>query len=146
MAHERTSIRLGAAELILRPSEDSKSCGVFLKTDKAVQLVMTLAAEQYNTRDASLENYTAKIYQSYAEPECAFREVLLHPDYKPAVIMLPDGRLYCRKCHCYVSNTANAEMRKEGCFSHRHICGVIQPSETYLKPEEYPKLPPEPEP
>lgn len=146
MAHDRMSLRLGAAELILKPSEDGKSCDMFLKTDKAAQLVMTLTAEQYSTSDTGLENYTAKIYRNYTEPDCAFREVLLHPDYKPAVIMLPDGRLYCKKCRCYVCNTANAEMRKEGCFSHRHVCGVRQPGETYLKPEECPELPSEPQP
>ena len=37
--------------------------------------------------------------------------------------------LFCTDCKTWVPNTANAEMRKEGCFSHSHICGYPQPNE-----------------
>lgn len=33
--------------------------------------------------------------------------------------------LYCEQCHCWVPNTANNEMRKEGYFSHSHVCGDL---------------------
>lgn len=30
--------------------------------------------------------------------------------------------LYCKSCKCWVPNTANAEMRKEGLYAHSHWC------------------------
>lgn len=30
--------------------------------------------------------------------------------------------LYCESCKCWVPNTANAEMRKEGLYAHSHWC------------------------
>lgn len=30
--------------------------------------------------------------------------------------------LYCTSCHRWIPNTANAEMQKEGVFSHSHFC------------------------
>lgn len=30
--------------------------------------------------------------------------------------------LYCETCHSWVPNTANSEMKKEGCFAHSHSC------------------------
>ena len=30
--------------------------------------------------------------------------------------------LYCTNCGRWIPNTANHEMRKEGCFAHSHIC------------------------
>jgi hypothetical protein len=30
--------------------------------------------------------------------------------------------LYCFDCHCWVPNTANAEMRKEDCYAYTHNC------------------------
>lgn len=58
---------------------------------------------------------------------------LMTPEHKPVVIQRPDGTLYCRKCHCTVPNTANNEMRKEGCFAHSHICGHPAPGEIFDK-------------
>ena len=36
----------------------------------------------------------------------------------------PNGpySLYCFSCNQWVPNTANSEMKKEGCFSHSHSC------------------------
>lgn len=39
--------------------------------------------------------------------------------------------LYCEKCRCWVSNTANHEMKREGGYAHSHICGHRQPGEVY---------------
>ena len=30
--------------------------------------------------------------------------------------------LYCYDCGVWIPNTANSEMRKEGCFSYSHVC------------------------
>jgi len=30
--------------------------------------------------------------------------------------------LYCTSCKRWIPNTANAEMRKEGCIAHSHFC------------------------
>lgn len=30
--------------------------------------------------------------------------------------------LYCSKCRCWVPNTANYEMKKEGAFAYTHFC------------------------
>lgn len=70
------------------------------------------------------------------ESNAATRHELLTPSGRPAVIQLPNERLWCRRCHCYVPNTANGEMRKEGCFSHSHICGIKRSEETYLPDNE----------
>lgn len=37
--------------------------------------------------------------------------------------------LYCEKCHCWIPNTANHEMKKEGCFAHSHVCGDLSNGE-----------------
>lgn len=37
--------------------------------------------------------------------------------------------LFCTDCKTWVPNTANAEMRKEGCFAHSHICGHLAEDE-----------------
>ena len=31
--------------------------------------------------------------------------------------------LYCLRCRCWVPDTASAEMKKEGYYSHSHVCG-----------------------
>ena len=53
--------------------------------------------------------------------------------YEDPIIFKTGGpySLYCRKCRCWVPNTANAEMIKEGVYSHSHICGVRQKNEVY---------------
>ena len=61
--------------------------------------------------------------------------VLLDPANRPSVVMR-DGRLYCTKCHCWVPNTANAEMRKEGCYAHSHVCGIRGAGEIYEDDEK----------
>ncbi len=33
--------------------------------------------------------------------------------------------LYCHRCRCWVPDTANAEMKKEGYYAHSHICGDL---------------------
>ena len=47
------------------------------------------------------------------------------------VIPVVGGRrsLYCRRCCTFVCNTANSEMKKEGCYAHSHVCGRRDPSE-----------------
>ena len=77
----------------------------------------------------TLSSIFAEIKRDYNDPSCAYCEELLMPELRPSVVMLKSGRLWCRKCHCYVPNTANHEMRKEGCFAHSHICGIHQPDE-----------------
>lgn len=51
-------------------------------------------------------------------------------------VELRDGRLYCTACRCWIPNTANLEMRKEGFSSHSHVCGIRQPGERYEDQEE----------
>ena len=63
-----------------------------------------------------------------------FREALkkYDEDYEP-VHPKSGGpySLYCERCHCWVPNTANYEMRREGYYSHSHICGIKGPGEIY---------------
>ena len=46
--------------------------------------------------------------------------------------------LFCTSCKRWVPNTANAEMRKEGCFAHSHFCvdGVPVGNDDSLPSEE----------
>lgn len=37
--------------------------------------------------------------------------------------------LYCTECKVWFPNTANYEMRKEGCIAHSHICGCKNSNE-----------------
>ncbi len=39
--------------------------------------------------------------------------------------------LYCERCHCWIPNTANYEMMKEGVYAHSHCCGYRAPDEIY---------------
>ena len=72
------------------------------------------------------------INYDYFDPTQQRRESLLDPENMPHVIMRrTDGKLWCRKCRCTIPNTANAEMRKEGCYSHSHICGIRAKGEIY---------------
>ena len=49
--------------------------------------------------------------------------------------------LFCDKCGCWVPNTANHEMRKEGFYAHSHSCvnGVCDMSQGEIKDEDYQK-------
>lgn len=107
-----------------------------------------LASEGEKVRTLSLESSSktivgypcaetkVKVYTDYYDPSVLIHHSLLTPEDKPAVIMQPDGRLFCQECHCYVPNTANYEMRKEHCFSHSHICGIRSKGEVYLDDEK----------
>ena len=57
-------------------------------------------------------------------------EELLTPEGRPDVIQLHSGKLFCKKCRCFVQNTANNEMRREGFFAHSHVCDEQNAGET----------------
>ena len=59
-------------------------------------------------------------------------EELLTPEGRPDVIQLHSGKLFCKTCNCFVQNTANNEMRKEGFFAHSHVCGKRDEVEKYV--------------
>jgi len=82
-------------------------------------------------RESRFQSNDIIVNRDYDDPLYAQRYELLDPDCRPTVRMRPDGRLYCEKCHCYVPNTANHEMRKEGCYAHSHVCGVRAEGEIY---------------
>lgn len=46
--------------------------------------------------------------------------------------------MFCSDCGCWVPNTANHEMRKEGCYAHSHVCynGVCDMKNGEKKAEE----------
>ena len=45
--------------------------------------------------------------------------------------------LFCTNCNVWTPNTANAEMKKEGMFSHSHVCGRLGDDE--IRDEDYQK-------
>lgn len=58
----------------------------------------------------------------------------LEPYDAKDVIPVHGGKrsLYCPKCRVFVCDTANYEMKREGFYSHSHICGVPDSSEIPL--------------
>ena len=37
--------------------------------------------------------------------------------------------LYCNQCRCWVPDTANSEMKKDGLYAHSHLCGRMNNGE-----------------
>lgn len=79
------------------------------------------------------QQYNLVIYepQLVDDPHIATAIELPIADNAEPVVQRPDGSLYCTKCRCIVSNTANHEMRKEGFFAHSHVCGIRAAGEVY---------------
>ena len=58
-----------------------------------------------------------------------------YPENENNVLSVKGGRrsLYCRRCHTFVCNTANYEMRREGAIAYSHTCGRPDPTERKLE-------------
>jgi hypothetical protein len=44
--------------------------------------------------------------------------------------------LYCYTCNRWIPNTANYEMKKEGCFAHSHSCSKFEDGSVEIYGEE----------
>lgn len=130
-----TILPLAGAELIIDPDDNGYKISL-RKPSGAVCDVMDLYAKTRNICGTKMVTYYAGIHMDYDSPNLIYDLSLLDPDFRPSVCQLPDGRLYCRSCHCIVPNTANAEMRKENCYAHSHICGIQADDEIYLTNEQ----------
>lgn len=133
------------------PNSNADICGipfrlgefdaVFRKTDFGLTLSLskdgiTIPALHLMTKDRRLgdahwTDVSVGVVRATSNPSNFEKHNLPTPDNLPTVYRREDGSLYCRKCHCVVPNTANAEMRKEGYYSHSHCCGVRSPGEIY---------------
>ena len=115
--------------------------GEFRETDKGLTLFLSdgetevaslrLVAIEKRLGDAKWTEVIAVMPRSIKEDGYYDTNALLTPDNLPTVYMREDGKLYCRVCHCTVPNTANHEMRKEGYYSHSHVCGFRSEGEVY---------------
>lgn len=123
------SFAMGPYDCHLEPTER----GVTLMVERFGEKVpsLHLRAQERTIANKTYAELFADIVCSSGDPNEFISESLTTPDNQDTVIMREDGKLYCRKCHCIVPNTANGEMRKEGCFAHSHVCGIRSPGEVY---------------
>jgi len=104
---------------------------LFLSNGQTEVASMHLTTKEKRLGDAKWTDLSAVIPHSAKENGYCTTHGLLTPDDLPTVYMREDGKLYCQACHCTVPNTANYEMKKEGFFSHSHICGFRAEGEVY---------------
>lgn len=123
-------------DLQLQIEESPDGYAIYLSDGKDRVRALSLAATKLSIPGKDFFTYNVRVHRDYDDPIQAIQYDLLNPHDRPSVIQLPDGRLFCRKCRCYVPNTANWEMRKEGCFAHSHICGIRAPGEIYTEEED----------
>lgn len=127
---EHLELPLGNAMLLVEPTDSGYRFS--LRSASGIECeVFGVTYKTARIRESRFQSNIISINRDYDEPLYAQRYELLDPDCRPTVRMLPDGRLYCEKCHCFVPNTANHEMRKERCCAHSHICGVRAEGEIY---------------
>lgn len=120
---------LGDCRAVFRETDHGLT--LFLSRDGTEVPAMHLRAEERRLGEAHWTDVSAGIVQATSKPEKFRSYHLLTPDDLPVVYMREDGKLYCRKCHCTVPNTANNEMRREGVYSHSHVCGFRAEGEVY---------------
>lgn len=122
------TFKLGSDTLRITETEDGVEARIIAENGDDVTVFAVRHEERRIAGHIFDENV---LYTAYDFNEPMLRErVLLDPTNRPSVVMR-DGRLYCKKCHCWVPNTANAEMRKEGCYAHSHVCGIRADGEVY---------------
>lgn len=106
----------------------------FAKTDdgevKAFDIVPRPARMKHCPRQYNIVVFEPRLVD---DPCVATAVELPIADNAEPVVRLKDGRLYCAKCKCFVPDTANHEMRKEGFFAHSHVCGIHAAGEVYEK-------------
>lgn len=120
---------LGDCRAAFRETEHGLT--LFLLKDGIEVPALHLMTKERRLGDEHWTEVSAGIVQAASDPAKFHCCHLLTPDDLPTVYMREDGKLYCRKCHCTVPNTANTEMRKEGFYAHSHICGVRGSGEIY---------------
>jgi len=121
---------LGDDLLVIRETEKGYSFHINNSHGDTCEVFSILARITDNKLGHFQDNYLL-LRRDYDDEDCCYKEALLHPNLRPCVKMLPNGRLFCTKCRCYVPNTANSEMRREGIYAHSHICGVPAAGEVY---------------
>ena len=126
------SLPLDGIELAIVPSERGYRFILRQEGYEDTQ-VFTLSEFACNFHGTLLRQLEISIDRDYDDPACAYRTSLLDPGGRPCVIQRDGGpySLYCAKCRCWIPSTANNEMRKEGVYSHSHICGIKGPDEIY---------------
>lgn len=108
-------------------SQDGNGLDIFVKDTEGTVLTGQIRCKQkHNT-------FIAKLHCNPDQPDYTEDVWLPGLESRSPVVMTESGRLYCIKCRCWVPNTANTEMRKEGCYAHSHICGHRQSGEIYGK-------------
>jgi len=113
----------------VRPTD--KGCDIYITDAEGTVKALSINEKTVNYCGHKITSAMAKVYYNTNERSFNSYELLLAQNL-PSVIHLEDGRLFCRKCRCYVPNTANNEMRKEGVYAHSHVCGVRAEGEKYL--------------
>lgn len=123
-----TDFQLGDDVLRVSQTEKGISASIVTNDGESVEVFCVTHRKRKFLDKTFFDNILTVAYD-FNEPTA--KEVsLLHPKDRPTVVMR-NGRLYCTKCCCWVPNTANNEMRKEGFYAHSHICGIRGEGEVY---------------
>ena len=115
------SFDIGSCKVHIRRAEDD-SVKFVTEDGDGETLAFEMRDQKQKIGPYELHRLVRRDACSYDDPWCFMENEVLLPKNKPSVIQLEDGRLWCRKCKCYVENTANSEMRKDGCYAYSHIC------------------------
>ena len=115
------SFDVGSYKVHIRQAEDG-SVKFVTEDSEGEALAFELRDQTQKIGPHELHRLVRREACSYDDPWCFVESELLLPEDKPSVIQLENGRLWCRKCKCFVENTANSEMRKEGCYAYSHFC------------------------
>lgn len=125
------TLDLGNTKLIIRQREDG-AYSFFTHDDSGEDDVLAMTVSSVKKRFSFEPIPVVTVLQDYDMKYGSRSYDLLTPAGRPPVVQLKSGKLYCRRCNCYVPNTANNEMRKEGFFAHSHCCGIRADGERYI--------------
>lgn len=133
MSSEIISLPLGNTDLVITLVERGYKFSLRQRgyDDTPVFSVLT---QETKFCGITLHSQEIQIIRDFNDPSCMVKLDLLDPALRPTVSPKDGGpySLYCAQCHCWVPNTANSEMRKEGMYSHHHVCGIRSSDEVYM--------------
>lgn len=130
MATIINNIKLGKDILRLYQTEDGAIDAYIITADGDSTHVFKIEHREHKFMGHDIVRNEIGIAFDFDDETALIKRNLLYPKDRPNIVM-KNGKLYCRKCHCWVPNTANEEMKKEGCYAYSHICGIKAPGEVY---------------
>ena len=120
---DHASFPLGKQAFIIREGEAGYD--MFLSDGIDEVKVMAIKSKSVRICGEQFELYEGQMFYDRAGRSTKAELPFPGDESEDPVIQRPDRTLYCIKCGCKVPNTANNEMRRDGFYSHSHVCDKL---------------------